>query len=222
MIFHKTIAFTSLMACVVIASAAGSASFGVTGTITPSPCVMTINNNGNAHFGEKTSLQIKELSGNSELYDFGNMSIPISVMCGHPTKVVMSFIDNLAGKNFPLDANDAVRFGITDDIGTAGIGTYQINLAGLTVDNIAPAAFLAAANGSTTWSRNGPTALPSSYAAPGWQVGFAKNGGSFSPDSLSNIGGAINMHVWISKKYVEYSKNMATLKGSGTVTLSYL
>lgn len=219
---NNIIIFTSLVGCVIGASAAGSASFGVTGSITPSPCVMTINNSGNAHFGDKTSLQIKEMGGTTDLYDFGNSSIPISVMCGHPTKVVMSFIDNLAGKNFPLDANDPIRFGIIDNNGSAAIGTYQIDLSGLTIDGVSPAAFLAAINGSATWSKNGPTALPSNYAAPGWQVGFTKTGSTLSPDSLSNIGGAINIHMWISKSYVENSKNMATMKGSGTVTLSYL
>lgn len=217
----KVVIFASLIGCVVSANSAGSASFGVTGTITPSPCVMTLNS-GNANFGDRTSLQIKEMTGTAELYDFGNVSIPLSVMCGHPTKVVMSFADNLAGKNFPLDANDNIRFGIVDNNGTAGIGTYQIDLAGLTIDGVAPAVFLTAINGSPTWSKSGPTALPSSYAAPGWQVGFAKKVGAVSPDSLSNIGGTINLHMWISKKYVENSKNMTAMKGSGTVTLSYL
>ena len=220
--FNKSIFCVALLGFVVGANAAGSASFGVTGTITPSPCVLTINGGGNANFGDKTTLQAQQLGGSSTVYDFGGVDMPLSVMCGHPTKVVMSFIDNLAGKNFPMDANDPIRFGVVHNTDTTAIGAYQIDLANLKVDNATPAGFFTAANGSTAWSKNGPTGLPSNYAAPGWQVGFAKTSRAITPDSLTNIAGTINLHMWVSKQYVDESKDLTTLKGAGTVVLSYL
>ena len=225
----KQIIFTGvLMAAFVNANAqSASAPFGVTGTITPGACSVTLTG-GQINLGTLSAATVKgyPLGGTSSgVYQIPPVNTPISITCGAPTKVEVSFVDNRPGKTFLVDGSDPVRFGMVDGAGTTGIGSYQLRFltASTTIDNVAVGQYLSAPNGTTTWSTTtAGTAVPSNFGAPGYMVGFAKVAGATTPDSFTTLTGTLEFKSFVSVNYVNNATTAIALNGSGTLTLVYL
>lgn len=220
MMLKKILLTAAMLAAITNVHAAATAPFGVTGTITPAPCnvVMTT---GVASVGA-TNTAVRAYTIFANTYTAPPVTIPITISCSTGIKVALSFVDNLAGKNFPLDASDAIRFGIVDGSGTAAIGAYQMQLTGVTLDGSAVNQFMIAQNGSTAWAVAGPTSKPSSYGAPGYSVTFSKTNGSTTPDSFANFSGNLTLQAYLSTTYINAANSVINPTGSGTLAMVYL
>lgn len=217
----KKILFTAaILTAITNVHAAGSAPFGVTGTITPAACNVTLTN-GVANMSS-TSAVIKAYSTVGGAYILPELAIPIGVICTAATKVAVSFVDNLSGKRITVDSNDGVRYGMVDGAGTTAIGSYQMRLYGVTMDGVAAGQFMTAVTGATTWATTGVTGLNAGYGAPGYSVAFSKTAGAVIPDSFTTFAGTFGLDPFISAAYVNAATSAITPTGSGTLALVYL
>ena len=228
--FKKLLLTSALLATFASAHAQSSQNFGVTGTVSPAPCTVTVPN-GVVNLGSLTSAAVKlypVLTGaaSSTIYQVPATNLTLNIACNAATKVALSFVDNKAGKNFVFDANDPARFGIVDAAGTTAIGFYQIFFKSTTVDstNTAIGQFLGAANGSTTFSTTSPAGMshPTSTAMPGRTVAFAKTAGATAPDAVTTLSSTFLFETYLSKAYIDGATGAVAPTGSGTLTLVYL
>ncbi|KAF3999264.1 hypothetical protein [Glaciimonas immobilis] len=218
--FKKVLVASALLATIINANASSSA-FGLTGTITPEACNVTLTG-GTVNLGSISTSVVKGYGTLGTSYSMPNVLVPISIICSAPTKVEVSFVDNKVGKVFALDAHDAIRYGIVDGAGTTAIGTYQTSFTSTVIDNVAVGQFLNAPNNTTTWTATGPTGLPASFGAQGYTIGFAKLAGATTPDSFTTLAGNLTFSTFISGVYVKSATAAITPTGSGTLTLVYL
>ena len=225
--FKKLLLTSALLATFATAHAQSSQNFGVTGTVSPAPCNVTLTG-GTVNLGTLSQATVKAYSvagTTNNFYSVPAANVPISITCGAATKVEVSFVDNKSGKNLPFDAGDAIRFGVTDGAaGTAAIGAYQINFVTTTIDSVATAVYLSAPNGTTAWSNKiaSTTTVPNSYVAPGHATGFAKVATATVPDSITTLAGNLTFQAYLGKAYIDGATTAVTPTGSGTLTLAYL
>lgn len=218
--FNKILGISMLLATAVNANASSS-NFGVTGTVTPEACNVTLTG-GTVNLGAISTSLVKSYTVASNNYTLPAFSIPISITCSAATKIEVSFVDNQAGKNFPVDAFDSVRFGLIDGAGTTAIGSYSLQFVNTAIDTVAVGQFLSAANNTTLWSTTGVSALGASYATPAYMTGFAKLAGATTPDSLTTLSGTLNLVPRISTAYIGSAVAAIVPTGSGTLTLTYI
>ncbi|WP_081081037.1 DUF1120 domain-containing protein [Burkholderia territorii] len=206
------------------AHAAGSAGFGIGGTITPGACAITLSGSGIANYGSLTQQTVQSYGQVGGAYVLGAQNVAVSVTCTAPSRVELSFVDNKSSAVAGIgDGFDSTRYGVTDGTGTSGIGAYNISFSGMQADGVAVGGYLSAPNGTTTWSNTvGSTGLPASYSAPGYTSGFVKTVGTVVPDTMTTLAGNLTFYTFITKSYVDAATNAITLDGSGTVTLVYL
>ena len=226
--FKKLLLTSALLATFASAHAQSSQNFGVTGTVSPAPCNVTLTG-GTVNLGTLSQATVKGypvLGASNSFYTIPTVLLPIGIVCAAATKVEVSFIDNKAGQNLPFNSFDIVRFGVTDGAsGTTPIGAYVIGFstATTTIDNVAPAVYLSALNGSTTWSnKTALTSLAASLAAPGYTTGFAKTATATAPDSFTTLSGNLSISIYLGKTYIDSATTAVTPTGSGTLTLVYL
>jgi len=212
------------------AHAAESAGFGVTGTITPNACDITLGGGGLANYGTllKTAVQaLPVVTGTNPAYNLGDATIPITVNCnGVATKAELAFVDNKSAQRLAIDATDARRFGVSDGTGTTAIGAYGVRFANFpTLDGTAAAGLLFTPNGSTsgsaTWTATNITGT-TNHLVPGYTTGFVKSVSNTTPDSFTVLSGNLTTALNVSKAYVDASANGIQITGSGTVTVVYL
>lgn len=221
--FKKVLIASALLGVVAGANAAGASTFGVTGTISPAACNITLSGGGLADYGSLTTQTVKTYSTlGANLYNMGPKTVPISVVCPAAQAIELAFSDNKASANFSFDIYDATRYGMTDGAGTASIGAYGASLSAALIDGIAPVGFLTATTGSTAWSTTGFGATGADVASPGYAVGFIKTAGSKVPAPITSIGGSLTLNAYVSKALVDSSTKAITMNGLATITLQYL
>ena len=220
--FKKIALTTLLMASAFGAQAAGSAPFGVTGTITPAACDVTLTG-GIVNLGTISTVAVRASSVYfATTYQLASIVVPINITCSAATRVEVAFIDNKSASNFAINANDAQRFGIADGSGTTAIGGYQVGFVNTTIDSVAVAQFLSATTGTTAYFAATIPTVPAMWAAPGRTNAFSKTGGATTPDSLTTLTGNLTFAIFLSKSYVDSATNSITPNGSGTLSLVYL
>ena len=226
--FKKLLLTSALLATFASAHAQSSQNFGVTGTVSPAPCNVTLTN-GVANLGSLSQATVKGYPVNTatsnSLYTIPTLNVPISIVCGAATKVEVSFVDNKPGKNIPMDTFDALRFGITDGAGTAAIGAYQMSFvtATTTIDSVPVGLFLNAPNGTTTWSKTvAGTPTTNNFIAPNYATGFAKSTTATIPESITTLSGTLAIQTFLAKTYIDSATSAISPTGSGTLTLAYL
>ena len=225
--FKKLLLASALLVTFASAQAQQSQPFGVTGTVTPAPCNVTLTG-GNINLGTLTQAYVKGLGASSGFYVLEPaQEIPINITCSAATQVRVSLSDNKAGKFLPVDANDSIRFGLTNGAaGTTAIGALELIFAnGATIDGVLVGTFLHAANGSTTWSKSAAaTGLPqlNNWVSPGYTTGFAKSASATAPESITTLAGSLRMKIWFSNAVVDGLTTNLVPTGSGTLTLTYL
>ena len=222
--FKKVLIASALLASFAGVQAAGSAGFGVVGTITPATCDIVLAGGGLADYGTQTTTAVKALAVTVNSYSLGVKPIGITVTCPSALPVELAFADNKSAQLFAVgDGYDYVRYGVGDGAGTAAIGSSDMYASSVTVDGIAPAGFLAATTGSTAWTATyGANNAGAHIIGPGHAVGFTKTAGATVPTTLTTIGGVLQIAARVSKAYVDSSTSAITLNGSGTITLQYL
>ena len=226
--FKKLLLTSALLATFATAHAQSSQNFGVTGTVTPGACNVTLTN-GIVNLGTLTQATVKAYAptaATNVFYTVPTVNVPISIVCGAATKVGVSFIDNKSGKVLPLNFEDVLRFGMTDgSAGTAAIGTYQMSFSSTTIDSVATVvnAFLNATNGTAVWSTKvAGTTTPNNFIAPGYTTTFTKTTGSIIPETFTTLGGNLAIQIFLGKTYMDAATSIVTPNGSGTLTLVYL
>ncbi|KAF3999263.1 DUF1120 domain-containing protein [Glaciimonas immobilis] len=216
----KVLVASALLATIINANASSSA-FGVTGTITPEACNVTLTG-GTVNLGSINASVVKGYGLAQTSYAMPSVAVPISIVCSAPTKVEVSFVDNKVGKVFAIDTNDPIRYGMVDGAGTAAIGSIAINFNNTVIDTVAVGQFLNAPNNTTTWTATGPSNLSAIFASPGYTIGFAKLASATTPDSFTTLAGNLIMSPYISAAYVKGATAAITPTSSGTLTLVYL
>ena len=226
--FKKLLLTSALLATFASAHAQSSQNFGVTGTVSPTPCNVTLTG-GTVNLGTLSQAIVKGypviVSTANSLYTIPVVNLPISVVCGSATKVEISFVDNKSGKNLVMDTLDLLRFGITDGAGSAAIGAYQISFvnATTTIDSVAVGVYLGATNGTTNWTNKTlSTSTTQSFVAPGYATGFAKVATATVPESITTLAGNLTFQAYLGKAYIDGATTAVTPTGSGTLTLAYL
>lgn len=218
--FKKIIFTSAILVSALSAQASGSVPFGVTGTITPAACNVTLTG-GIVNLGVISTVQVRSYGTVGPQYVLPPVLVPFNVTCSAPTAVQVSFVDNLPGKVAPMDSNDAIRFGIVDGTGTTAIGNYQAAFSNIIIDGVGVGQYLLAPNGTSAWSNTTVTGLPAVYAVPGYKTGFAKTTGVTIPDSLTTLAGNMIFEVHLTSSYIQSATNAITPNGSGTMTLVY-
>ena len=219
--FKKIAVSMLLIASAFNAQAAGSAPFGVTGTITPAACDVTLTG-GVVSLGVLSTVTVRGYTNDGRgMYQVPAVPVPISIVCSASTHVAILFADNHAGKAFPMDGYDLQRFGIVDGNGTASIGAFRMFFNNTTIDGAAVNQFLNTPAGTPAWSPNG-FVDSAATANPGRITGFSKTAGATTPDALTTLSGTLNFLIWVSKAYVDSATNSITPAGSGTISLVYL
>ena len=226
--FKKLLLASALLVTFASAQAQSSQPFGVTGTVTPAPCKVTLTG-GIVNLGTVSQATAKTYSVRSSATTFyiaALQSIPISITCSAATRVQVSFLDNKPGKFLPVDGYDAIRFGMTDGAaGTVAVGAYEMRfLPTTTIDGVAVGTYLHAANGATTWSKETGTTTggANSYISSGFATGFAKDAAAVAPESITALSGSLEMQVLLGKAFVDGITTNFVPTGSGTLTLAYL
>ena len=224
--FKKLLLTSALLATFATAHAQSSQNFGVTGTVTPGACNVTLTS-GVANLGTITQATAKgytvRTGGTNTVYVPPLQLIPINISCGAATKVEVSFVDNKPGKNFALDGGDLIRFGMVDGAaGTSAVGSYEMSFITTTIDSVAVGTFLHAANGATTWNKTIVAGVGNGYIAPGYTTGFAKVAAATVPESITTVAGTLQMQIFLSKTLVDGLTTTFSPNGSGTLTLVYL
>ena len=220
--FKKAIIAGALLAAVAGANAQ-SAGFGVIGTINPNACTLTLSGGGVADYGTQATVAVQARSVYLGAYNLGVKTIPLAVTCGSAIAVELAFVDNRSAQLFALgDGYDAIRYGIGNGAATTPFGTYDLTTDGLTIDGAAPAVWLSAPTGTTTWATTVVGGASAVFAQPGHAVGFGKVAGATVPSTLTTIGGVLNINARVSKAAVDAATGAMTLNGSGTISLQYL
>lgn len=219
--FKKALIAAAMLAAVAGAQAQ-SANFGVTGTITPAACGITLSGGGVADYGALQTPTVKAYPVVKSHYVFGSKVVAYSVTCSAATPLQMAFIDNKAAQKTALDANDPGRYGIGDGTTTTAIGSYEVVFTSAVVDGTAAAGYLSAPTGTTTWTNTASGTFASNVASPGRAVGFKKLTADTAPTQLTTVAGNLSFNTYVLKSYVDASTAAITLNGSGTVTLQYL
>lgn len=226
----KKLAFAgALLATFASTHAQSSQNFGVTGTVTPDACTVTLAGGGTVNVGNVSQgtakLYSQVASTAATVYTFPSKTTPVNINCSAATKVALSFTDNKSGKNFILsDGSDAIRFGVTDGAGAAAVGFYSVAFVQTTMDSVPVGQFLGAANGSATFSTTQAAGVGYGIntSAPGRTVAFAKTAGATVPDALTTLAGTLQFDTYMSKPYIDAATTVVTPTGSGTLTLVYL
>ena len=224
--FKKLLLTSALLATFASAHAQSSQNFGVTGTVSPAPCNVTLTG-GTVNLGTLSQATVKGyivVSNTNNFYQMSPVNATINIVCSAATKVQVSFIDNKSNKNLALDGIDIVRFGLTNSTaGTIAIGAYQINFTNTTIDGAIPTVYLSAPNGTSNWStKTAGTAFTANLVAPGFANGFAKTAGAMVPDAITTLSGNLTFQAYLGKDYVDGATSILTPAGSGTLTLTYL
>jgi len=216
-----------LIASAVLVAAAGahaqasSATFDMTGTVTPASCDITLTGGNVADYGvnESANLRKSTLGGTTnQHYVLISKSIPWTVSCTAATPLQLVFTDAKAGKALPFDtATDSYRFGLVDGTGTAAIGSFTVALTGVTIDGASAAGLLLGTAGLNSWN-----ATNAGFAAPGKANGFIKTAGLTAPSTLTIVKGSADVVASLGKTYVDGSVSTITLNGGATITLQYL
>ena len=221
--FKKIVMTSMLLASAISAQAAGSAPFGVTGTITPAACDVTLTG-GIINLGLISTVYVRSLPlvQGGTAYQTPWTAVPFNIVCSAATNVYVSFSDNNPGKTFSA-VNPGIRFGVVDGAGTTSIGDYQAAFHDMVLDNTPVAQYLIAQNGTSAWSTvGGAGGGTAAFANPGAKNGFAKLAGATTPDSLTTLSGILSFNVNLSSNYIQSATNSITPNGSGTMTLVYL
>ena len=224
--FKKLLLTSALLATFASAHAQSSQNFGVTGTVTPGACNVTLTS-GVANLGTITQATAKGYAVRTgtvnSFYVPPMQLIPINISCGAATKVEVSFVDNKPGKNMAVDGGDVFRFGMVDGAaGTSAVGAYEMSFISTTIDTVAVGTLLHAANGATSWNKSIVTGISNAYIAPGYTTGFAKAAAATVPESLTTVAGTLQMQIFLSKTLVDGLTTTFSPTGSGTLTLAYL
>ncbi|WP_196766894.1 DUF1120 domain-containing protein [Burkholderia territorii] len=228
---NKKLVMAGVISAVVssgVLAQAASANFGVTGTINPGACGISLPTGGGvADYGTLSTATVRGYTvyngGGTPAYVFGNKFIPITVTCSAPTRAELSFVDNKSGQRLSLDQYDADRYGVSDGVGgVVAIGAYTLFLSSTLLDGVAAAGYLTAPTGTTAWSSTAIGGVPASVAAPGYAVGFIKTAGNIAPDTFTTMSGNLGVTLYVDQAYVNSATNVISLQGSGTVTLQYL
>jgi len=222
--FKKALIASAMLVSVIGANAADTGTVGVTGGATPGACNITLAGTGTADYGILTHAQVQALAVYNSNYNVGQKLIGITVACSGATKAEMSFTDNKAGKNFPVDVGDGVRFGVVDGSGTVAIGSYQMTFSGVTLDTVAAAGFLIAPNGTTTWdtTSTGANGVGADWVRPGYSNGFIKTAGNTVPDTFTNFAANLSVSLYLSKAYMDAATTAVTFNGTSVITMQYL
>lgn len=219
--FKNLLITVALSTIITSAHAAGSANFGVTGSILPGACAVTLTN-GVVNLGTITNTAAKSYAIYQGAYTIPPVTIPISITCSKATKIAVSLVDNFAGKILSLDSADALRYGMVDGAGTVAIGAYHMNFSGVTIDNVAVAQFMTAVNGTRNWATTSVGGASATFIAPGYSTAFSKTASSIVPDTFTTLVGNLNMAPYISTSYVNAATSAITPIGSGTLAVVYL
>ena len=218
--FKKIAATTLLMASAFGAHAAGSAPFGVTGTITPAACDVTLTG-GVVNLGTISTVAVRANGLAGTGYALPPVNIPINITCSAATRVEIAFIDNKPGQIISVNGGDVIRFGMGDGAGTTAIGSFQMAFTAVTIDSVAVGQFLNAPNGTTTWATTA-SGQAVNLASPGHTTAFSKTAGATTPDSFTTLVGNLQFGMFLSKAYIDSATNSVTPNGSGTLSLVYL
>ncbi|WP_081084327.1 DUF1120 domain-containing protein [Burkholderia territorii] len=205
------------------AHAAGSATFGVTGIITPNSCNVSLAGGGINDYGTKLKTAVQGLPlVNGVAYSLGVKTLTATVSCSAPTKVEIQFVDNNSADRFNLgDGLDVIRYGVADGTLSTPVGGYNAGFTNVILDGAAAAGALLAPNGTAAWSSTGPAGTGTLTASPGYTMGFIKTAGNTVPDAFTLMTGTWNTSLFVSKAYVDASTNTIQLNGTGTMTLVY-
>lgn len=209
------------------AHAASSASWTVTGTVTPSPCNITLSGSGAFDFGtmaraDLAAQGVAHWSG-ANYYDLGERAAALNVTCPSPTKFAIHFVDAKAGTDIFNDSTQ--RYGMGTMNGTK-IGAYNISYNGMytAVSTVGGAAdpivtimeTSGVASGSSTWAGwAGFHSQNSSYA-------FSKTAGATTPDSLVQLDMPIKVLGFVNADLVNSATTDVNMAGAGTVSIVML
>ena len=218
--FKKLIITGLLLASTLNVQAAVSASFGVSGTITPGACSLTLTG-GVINLGAISTTAVKAYPTNGRsAYAVPEMLVPFAITCPSLTNVQMSFIDNKSGKKIVLnDGYDEARYGMVDGTGVNAIGAYQVSFTNLVLDGVGAKVY-SAPNNTTKWSA--ATGIRTNFSAPGYTNGFGKTLVATAPNSFKSLAGNLRFEVFLSNSYIDAATANITPNGSGTVALVYL
>lgn len=213
----------SLMAAVILAATTGafaqSADFGLTGTITPGACTISIPG-GIVNLGALTKAAVMAWPTDGTVYTVPAQPSPVAITCPTATRLGLAFVDNNAGAAPVLgNVTDPIQFGIKNGT-TPGLGGFITLLSTLTVDGGAPAGFLHSPTGTTAW--NGTDLFTPGTVLPGNTYGFKTNAASTVPDTVTNIGANFTFWPFLKKSVVDASTSQITINGNATVSLVYL
>jgi type 1 fimbria pilin len=161
----KKILFAAVFSGTAFAAQAQSAGFSITGTISPSPCTISLGGGGVNDYGRltKESLHLSTFTGHYFVRDEKHMSVAVN--CPAPTKFALAFADNRESSAFITKGSPGeVYFGLGthngESIGSArfrsGPGKLQIRT---TVGGVlqTPAAWLmttGVAGANSSWEGN--------------------------------------------------------------------
>ena len=223
--FKKALIASAMLVSVISANAAGSSSFLVSGTSNPGACNISLDSNSKADYGTYTPTQLKALptyNWTTPGYHLGGKDVVLTVACSSATKAEVSFLDNKPGKAMPMDMYDSLRFGMVDGSGNSPIGGFDIYLANILIDGVAPAGALIAATGTTNWSTTAPANLSAFFAFPNYSNGFIKTAGNTTPDSFTNMTLILRINAFLNKSYMDSATNSVNFNGGGVITIQYL
>lgn len=224
MMFKKIILAAAMLTAITTVHAAATAPFGVSGSITPTACAVTLTG-GVASLGTLSFATVKSYGQNATGYNMTPVVVPVGITCPSAMKVALSFTDNLAGKIVAMDSNDAMRFGLVNGTsGTTAIGSYQLSLTSVTLDSNAVGSLMVAPGVATptAWSSTGAAGLNSSFPLPGYSTTFSKSTSSTTPDSFTTMAGSLTISATIGTAYLGAATATITPNGSGTLALIYL
>jgi len=213
------------------AQSLGTASLGVTGTIRPSTCSVTLGNGGIADYGIMGSATVKAWSVAADpirYYDAAFKPVPMMINCPAPTKFALSFVDNRAGT---VDTTVNIHyFGLgTHTIAggtTKNIGLYYINHQNLKVRNSLSAAlnspgklFVTTGVASPSSTFRPATGVETVGIIPADSLAFSATGAASAPEALVEVSGDLLFNIQPLKDTVDNATTDIVLSGSATLTL---
>ncbi|QHI98725.1 DUF1120 domain-containing protein [Xylophilus rhododendri] len=223
---------TCLLAQAQVRSSTG---WSVAGTITPSPCVLTLTGGGVADFGPLSTATVKAWPVKSDPARYSGIdanvsrSMNLSVSCTSSTRFALSFVDNRAG-TMSGPAGQGYSYGLggyaPPGEPVVNIGRYVVNFSNLYVgrspgDSLSKfkAAFLAdgAATPSSTWTQ--ATGLDAVYLPAGKSLGFTADAFDTAPGALARVLGGLVFMFEPLKAVVDGATSDMSLDGSATITL---
>ena len=217
---------SALLAIFASAYAQSSQNFGVTGTILPAPCNVTLTG-GVIDLGalsKTTAAGNGTIFATNTFYIQPRVNVPINIVCPSATNVNISLIDNKPGKNLLFGTYDIFRFGITDGAaGTTAIGAYTIYFADANIDGISVGAYVSKKTGTLAWTTKlAGTLQGSANIIPDYTTGFAKSSNATTPEAFTRLSGNLAFDTYLGKSYTDSATSIVLPTGSGTLTLTYL